>query len=385
MKARAMVQIADRRLEMQEIEMQRIAPGEALLRVEACGLCGSDIDQYRGTFNGKRPDSYPLIPGHEPVGVIEEIGAEAALSWGIKSGDRVSLIPHLTCGRCEFCLGGQSHLCKSLLPVPKPNYGMIPLGYRHGLWGGYSEFMHLHPRTIFCRLPDSVPASMATMYQALASGLRWAVQVPATAMSDNVLVMGCGQRGLASVWALRRAGVSNIIVTGLARDRAKLDVARRLGASHTIIVDQDNTVERVMAITHGRGVDVAIDVVPGSPQPVIDAVECIRVGGMIVVAGIKGAGNTAALSTDRLLYKEITIKGVYTQGADAYREAVHFMATDLATLAPMHTHEFSLDRVEEAILRLAGELPGDPICISVHPPGRALPMQDRLTRDKPGG
>ncbi|MFM9970148.1 MAG: zinc-binding dehydrogenase [Burkholderiales bacterium] len=369
MKARAMVQVADRRLEMQEIDVSRLGPGEALMRVEACGLCGSDIEQYRGTFSGKRADSYPLIPGHEPVGTIEEIDAEAALSWGIRVGDRVALIPHLTCGRCELCLAGQSHLCKGLLPVPKPVYGMIPLAYRHGLWGGYSEYMHLHPRTLFCKLPDSLPAQMATMYQALASGLRWAVQVPSTAMSDSVLVLGCGQRGLASVWALRRAGVSTIIVTGLARDRAKLDLTRRLGASHTIVVDEENTVLQVMAITHGRGVDVAIDVVPGSTQPVIDAVETVRVGGMIVVAGIKGAANMTALSTDRLLYKEITLKGVYTQGADAYREAVELMAEDLATLAPLHTHEVALERVEEAILRLAGELPGDPICMSVHPRG----------------
>ena len=378
MKSRAMVQVADRRLEMQEIEVPRVAPAEALLRVEACGLCGSDIEQYRGTFSGKRPDSYPLIPGHEPVGVIEEIGSEAARSWGVRAGDRVALVPHLTCGRCGLCLSGRAHLCKSLLPVPKPVYGMIPLGYSHGLWGGYSEYMHLHPRTIFCKLPDSVPASMATMYQALASGLRWAVHVPATVMSDSVLVMGCGQRGLASVWALRRAGVSNIIVTGLARDRAKLDLARRLGASHTIVADQENTVDRVMAFTHGRGVDVAIDVVPGSPQPVIDAVEAIRVGGTIVVAGIKGVANTVALCTDRLLYKEITLKGVYTQGADAYRDAVEFMASDLAVLEPLHTHEVPLDRVEEAILRLAGELPGDPICISVHPPGVAKPISGAI-------
>ena len=380
MRSRAMVQMADRHLEMQEFEVPRVGSGEALLRVEACGLCGSDLEQYRGNFSGKSLASYPLIPGHEPVGVLEEVSPEAARSWGVVAGDRVALVPHLTCGRCELCLRGEHHLCRSLLPVPRPWYGMIPLSYCHGLWGGYSEYMHLHARTLLCKLPPDLPSSMATMYQALAAGLRWAVQVPQTKVSDTGLILGCGQRGLAAVVAMRAAGVHTIIVTGLARDRYKLAQAKRLGASHTIVVEEDNLVERVMAITGGRGVDVALDVVPGSPNSVIDAVEAVRVGGTVVVAGIKGPRTTAALATDRLLYKEITLKGVFTQQVEAYRAAVDLLARDLTNLAPLHTHELPLEKVETAIQMLAGEIEGaEPIFISIHPG----PMPHGATRNQP--
>lgn len=102
MKAQAMVQLGDERLEMQELEIPKIGPEEGLLRVEACGLCGSDVDQFHGGTIARGLGSYPMIPGHEPVGVIESIGAISAKRWGIAVGDRVALEPHLSCGACPI-------------------------------------------------------------------------------------------------------------------------------------------------------------------------------------------------------------------------------------------------------------------------------------------
>jgi threonine dehydrogenase-like Zn-dependent dehydrogenase len=368
MKARAVLQVADRRLELDEVEVPRIGPDEALLRVEACGLCGSDIEQFRGAFTAKGIVSYPLIPGHEPVGRIEEIGAEAARSWGVKAGDRVAVEPHLSCGRCEACLTGSYHLCKAVRPQGLPAYGFIPRDVGHGLWGGYATHLYLAPRTVLHRIPETMPVALATMYQALAAGVRWAVQVPRTALGDSVLILGCGQRGLGSVVACREAGAGTVIVTGLARDRHKLALAESLGATHTIVADAEDVVTRVAALTHGRGVDVAIDVVPAAPHPVVHAVEAVRPGGTIVLAGVKGARTTVALDTDRVLFKEITIRGVYSQGAPAYREALRLLAENRYRLERLHTHDFPLEQAEKALRVLGGEVAGeDAICVALHP------------------
>lgn len=356
MKSKAVAQVADRRLEMVEIEIPRVHADEGLLRVEACGLCGSDVEQYEGLLTRDGLVSYPVVPGHEPVGIIEEIGPDAARSWGLKRGDRVAVAGPLNCGRCSHCLGGSHHLCRSLFSGETfiPAYGLMPMSFQHGLWGGYSQYIHLHPRTLFCKVPDHVPPTIATVYQALAAGLRWAVDVPGTGIGDEVLVLGCGQRGLAAVVALKRAGASKIIVTGIARDAYKLELARQLGATDTILADSENVVERVMQITGNRGVDVAIDVVPVAGQPVLDAIATVRTGGTIVLAGIKGGSSMLALKTDTLVTREITLRGVMTQKFEHYQEALHLLGEDLERLAPLHTHEFSLEEADEAIQVLAG-------------------------------
>ena len=310
MKSRVMVQVADRRIEPDEHEVPPVGPKEALLRVEACGLCGSDVDQYRGNFAAKGIMRYPVIPGHEPVGRIAEIGKEAARSWGVSVGDRVALEPHLSCGRCELCLGGAYHNCRSLMPPGAPPcYGYTPRDVGHGLWGGYSEYIHLHERTMLHRVPETMPLALALLYQPIAAGIRWAVQVPATAMGDTVLILGHGQRGLGAVVAAREAGASTIVVTGTSRSAYKLRLAEALGADHTIEADRENVVERVMAITGGRGVDVALDVVPGAASAVEDAIAATRIGGTVVLSGIKAKDQAVALDVEAVIYKELVIKG----------------------------------------------------------------------------
>jgi threonine dehydrogenase-like Zn-dependent dehydrogenase len=367
MRASVLAQIADRRLERMEIDVPPIGRDAALLAVEACGLCGSDVEQYRGSFTAKGLVRYPLIPGHEPVGRIAEIGAEAARTWGVKVGDRVAIEPHLTCGRCTSCATGSSHLCKSLMPFAAPAYGYLPLEHEHGLWGGYSDYLYLHPRTMLHKLPEELPLAVATQYQLLAAGIRWSVHVPKTGFGDTVLVLGCGQRGLGAVIACAQAGVSTIIVTGLSRDAHKLALARDLGAHHAILADGGDVVAQVMAVTGGRGVDVVLDVTPVASQPVLDAIEAVRIGGRIVLAGIKGGATKIAIDTDRLIYKEITLSAVFTQGRAAYEQAIAMLSGAPGLFERLHTHSFPLSDAETAIATLSGEREDGAICVSLHP------------------
>jgi threonine dehydrogenase-like Zn-dependent dehydrogenase len=370
MKSKVMVQVADRRLEADLHEVPPVGPREALLRVEACGLCGSDVEQFRGTMAAAGIMRYPVIPGHEPIGRIAELGKEAARLWGVEEGDRVALEPHLSCGRCELCLGGDYHNCRSLMPPGAPPcYGYTPRDVGHGLWGGYSEYIHLHERTMLHRIPDTMPLALATLYQPLAAGIRWAVQIPKTTLGDTVLILGSGQRGLGAVVAAHEAGAGKIILTGTSRSPYKLRMAEALGADFTIEADREDTVARVMEITDGRGVDVVVDIVPVAAQPVLDAVEVARIGGTIVLSGIKGSGGAVTLDVDRVLYKELTIQGVYSQGREAYIEAFRLLADNTYRLERLHTHEFPLESAEEAVLTLGRERNPDqqPICVTLHP------------------
>ena len=123
-----------------------------------------------------------------------------------------------------------------------------------------------------------------------------------------------------------------------------------------------------MALTDGDGVDVVVDVVPIAPQPVLHAVEVCRPGGTIIIAGVKGHDTTVALDTDKVLFKEITIHGVYSQGSQAYEEAIGLLVENAHNFARLHTHEFPLDEAERALQTLGGDVAGeDAICVSPHP------------------
>ena len=155
----------------------------------------------------------------------------------------------------------------------------------------------------------------------------------------------------------------------------KLEVARALGAHHTIEADAENVVERVMAITQGRGVDVIIDVVPVATKPIVDAVEVARIGATIMLAGIKGPTGLS-LNVDRVVYKELHLKGVYSQGYEAYLEAFRILTENPPNLSLLHTHEFQLDRAEEALLTFGKEVasPVEPIYMTLHPDPSTMSM-----------
>ena len=139
--------------------------------------------------------------------------------------------------------------------------------------------------------------------------------------------------------------------------------------SYTIEADRENVVERVMAITGGRGVDVALDVVPGAASAVEDAVAATRIGGTVVLSGIKAKDQVVALDVEAVIYKELAIRGVYSQARDAYVEAFRMLEENKYRLERLHTHEYDLDDAEEALQTMGRERNPDaePICVSLHP------------------
>lgn len=348
-KSLAMVQTGVRTLEPRDVAIPDIDAFSAILELEACGICGSDYEQYEGALR----TPMPVIPGHEPLGRIARIGDVAAERWGVDVGDRVAVETMLSCRHCSTCFDGRYHLCEN-----RRIYSYIPLNESPGLWGGYAQYMYLHANSVIHRVDPSLPAELAVMFNPLGAGFRWAVELPETKPGESVAILGPGQRGLSSVIACREVGAGTIIVTGLAADARKLELARAFGADHTVDVDNEPAVERVRALTDG-GADVVIDVSAYATQPVRDALDMVKPGGRIVLAGVKGFKAVDDFVSDLIVMKEVTIHGAIGVTSSGYRSAIRLIESGRSPIEQMHTHDFSLENADLAIRTLAREVDND--------------------------
>jgi threonine dehydrogenase-like Zn-dependent dehydrogenase len=371
MTAKAMVLVEEQRLEMEEFPLPAIGAEDGLLRVEACGLCGSDVEQYDGAL-AAIGIPFSTILGHEPVGTIEKVGAEASRRWNVTEGDRVVIEPLLGCGHCRACLTGNYRICRSGREGARvAAYGFIPTSLSPALWGAYAEYLYLDPHTVMHKVSDTLSPKVAALYQPIAAGIQWAVHVAGTKVGDTVVIFGAGQRGLGAVVAAHEAGAHRILVTGLRRDAHKLKLASELGATGTIVADEEDTVERVAELTNGEGADVVLDLTPVATEPVLHAIEAAKPQGTVVLAGMKGSGKViSGFSADTVIVKELTLRGVAGQDLRAYEPALRLIESNKYPLEKMSTHTFSLEEAERAVLTLAGRVVGEEsISITITPGG----------------
>lgn len=346
----AMVQTEPRKLEPRDLPLPEIGHDDALLRIEACGICGSDYEQFEGVLR----TPMPVVPGHEPLGVIERIGDGAAARWGVDAGDRVAVETMLACHHCATCRAGAYHLCRA-----RRIYSYIPLSDEPGLWGAYAQHMYLHPNSIVHKIDPDLPAHLAVMFNPLGAGFRWGVEMPGTGPGDTVVIMGPGQRGLACVLACREAGARRIIVTGLEADEKKLALAREFGADATIDVDNEDARRRVNELTDGRGAQVVIDVSSYATEPIVQALDFATAGGRVVLAGTKGFKAVPDFVSDKVVMKEITIMGAIGVTSSGYANAIRLIESGRTPIEQMHTHRFDLRDAELAIRTLARQVEGD--------------------------
>ncbi|MFC7401846.1 zinc-binding dehydrogenase [Citricoccus sp. GCM10030269] len=347
---RAAVQTGPSTMEVREFPRPTIGPDDGLLRVEANGICGSDVEIYRGHLHGRSAD--PFIPGHEPLGIIEELGERAAERWGVQVGDRVALEVIVPCRSCEDCLVGRYQACRN----KQNGHGVTPLDVEPSLYGGFAEYLYLAPNAVMHKIDKSLPIDIAAMYNPLGAGVRWAVDLGEVGMGDTLVILGAGQRGLGALIAAKAAGASKVIITGLESDRHKLSVAEQLGADHTVVVDGPNgqdIVDVVAELTDGRMADVSLDLTPMAAGPVTDALKVVRHGGRVVLAGLKG-GREIPVSTDLLINRGLTVRGAFGVDAAANKKAIALLESGRFPLELLHTHTFGLDQVGEAIDTLAG-------------------------------
>jgi len=361
---RARVLVKPRTLEAREFARPTIGRDDGLLRIEACGICGSDYEQYEGAQPAHQDYTpYPVIPGHEPLGVIEELGTRARQRWGVKEGDRVAVRSGYGCGKCEACARGEPMAC----PRRGGTYGCTDVGKPPYLWGGYAEQMYLSPHTVLKKMDPKIPAGVAVLFNPLAAGLSWAAAVPRTGPGDRVVILGAGQRGLCAVIGARAAGARQVVITGLGRDAAKLALARELGADATVNAEAGDVVAQVREAT-GGGAEVVVDTTPYAPQSLNHAIAIAVRKGRIVVAGLKGMQPAKELPVDDIIYKELTIRGVLSMPVDVTFQAIELIEAGRYPFEKMHTSSLPLEQAEDAIHMLAGKIPGvNPIHLAIVP------------------
>ena len=362
--AKAVVWTGPGAFDVREFPVPEIGDDDGLLRVEACGLCGTDLAQEQGTFAGG--EVRPMILGHEILGIVEALGPKASRRWNIKVGDRVAVEPILGgCGRCDSCRLGQPLRCtEGSLPAPAI-YSRLPLTVAPALWGGYSEYLYLHPNAVLHKMGTDLPAETAVLFNPFANAIEWSVLTPRPAPDASVLILGPGQRGLACVVALRAATANTqILITGLSRDAHKLALAKELGADEVIDVQRTPLLDAVKAATRGRGVDLVIDTTDGAPTVVAEAIAAVRVGGTIVLAGHKG-GRASEVAADDIIAKRLSIVGSQSASWRSFELAASLIDSATTKIHRLHTHSYGLHEVGKAIDVLAGRVVDGPPAIAV--------------------
>lgn len=362
-RSRAAVQVAPKTTELREIPLPEIPVDGGLLRVVAAGICGSDVPMYADGSKGQR------ILGHENVGIVEKLGPIARERWGVAEGDLVALEEYLPCGHCEECREGEFRACAQTdnFRPGSLRYGSTPLDVAPGLWGGYSQFQYLHPRSVLHKVPAGVEPRIAAMALPIGNGFQWAYLDGGAGPGQTVVVQGPGQQGLACVVAAKAAGARTVIATGLARDAHRLELAKKLGADHTVAVDEESLRDVVERVTGGKLADLVIDVSAGGATDVINgALELLCKRGTLIAAAFKRKP-IDGFPLDTIIKQRIRLRGGRGHSYRAVELALDLMAQHTVDLEAMSTHEFGLQEVDHALRLVGGEVPGAAVHVSIAP------------------
>ena len=302
------------RLELVDVPMPRPGPGDVLIKVEACGICGSDVHGYDGSSGRRIP---PLVMGHEASGTVAAIGAEVS---DLKEGQPVTFDSTVYCGTCEFCLRGAANLCehREVLGVSTPEFRRQ---------GAFAEYVVV-PRRIVHKLPASLGFPQAAMVEPLSVAVH-AVRVSELPTQATALVVGAGMIGLLVVQALREAGCSSVIVSDI--DDSRLELATSLGASATINAKSADVPAEVKNHTGGLGVDVALEAV-GSTPTVKTAIESVRKGGTVTLIGNVVPAVEIPLQT--VVGRQLRLQGSAASSGE-YPQCIEMLAAGKVNLEPL--------------------------------------------------
>ncbi|HEV8297950.1 MAG TPA: zinc-binding dehydrogenase [Acidimicrobiales bacterium] len=351
--ATALVLDAPRQLTRRTFAIPRVGVDDAVLRVEACGLCGTDHELFTGTIHW--PAGF--IPGHETVGVIEAIGERAATRWGVAAGERVAVGNRRACRECTRCMSGDLAGCERF--GSEKSYGMYTASEPPGLWGGYATHHYLAPESVVHPVPAGIDPVVATMFNPLAAGLHWAVATPALQPGEVVAVLGPGVRGIAAAVAAKAAGASTVLVTGFGpRDLPRLHAAQELGADIVVDVASNDPIDALRSHA-GRLADVVVDVTARSGDAFGQALELAAPRARVVCAGVRGNGVTATFEPDIISMRELQLIGVRGVSSQSQHAAVDLIASGRFPFERLPRRTAGFDDIGELLSTMAGEGDGD--------------------------
>jgi alcohol dehydrogenase len=352
--ASALVLTEPRHLESRQLPIPEVGDDDGLLRVEACGLCGTDHEQFSGALRA----GFAFIPGHESVGVIESIGDAAAQRWGVAKGDRVAVEVFLSCRVCDSCREGAYRRCAQ--HGLRDMYGFIDVDRSPGLWGGYAEYQYLAPDSMLLPVPAALDPVIATLFNPIGAGIRWGATVPGTGRGDVVAVLGPGIRGLSACAAAKEAGAGFVMITGVRpADDQRLALASAFGADLAVDVGSSDPVAALRHATGGLA-DVVVDVTAKAPAAFAQAIALARAGGTVVVAGTRGTPEAPGFAPDLLVYKELRILGALGVDAPAYLAAFDLLTSGRYPFEDVPRAAVGLGGAADLLRVMAGEEAGPP-------------------------
>ena len=323
------------RLSVTDVDDPVAGPGDVLVRVAACGICGSDVHGFDGSSGRRIP---PLVMGHEAAGVVESVGAGVS---AFAPGDRVTFDSTVFCGECHFCRDGRPNLCddRMVLGVSCGDYR------RHG---AFAEFVSV-PARICYKLPDGLPFEHAAMIEAVSVAVHAANRTPMK-LGDTAVVVGSGMIGLLAVQAAKLAGAGTVIAVDL--DAGRLATARELGADVTLKADEVDVPAEVRKLTGGRGADAAVEVV-GATATVRTAVESVRKGGAVTLVG--NLAPTIDFPLQSVVTRELAVSGTCASAGE-YPACIALLESGAIRVEPLITAKATLEEAPGWFDRLhAGE------------------------------
>lgn len=364
---KAVVMTGPGKLEVQEFPYPKMEDGAMILKVEASGICGTDKHAYKGELvlyggtEAEQRGKFPIIRGHENVGIIAEITDKAAKNMEfhgepLKVGDRVTMFPNVICGKCWY----DRHIFGFSWCVNNKTYGNA---FRSDepphLMGGWAEYMYILPNVFIYKVPDDMPPEIAVLVEIMtcAAPVDKAKEFYSLASEgfgnmDTVVVQGIGPLGLAHLIRARAMGAGDIVAVDASEFR--LNLAKEFGADYVLNVAKTTSKERitfVKDITQGRGADMVIECV-GIPQVVPEGLEMLRRGGVYIEAGNFVDTGEVSLNVHRhLCAKNVRFIGSTNHPYTEYPKTIRFLQK-YAKWFPFEkfvTHKFKLDQAEQAM------------------------------------
>jgi L-iditol 2-dehydrogenase len=320
-------------IRIEERPVPKIGPGELLIRVQDCGICGTDV------LSWYRRNKTPLVLGHEIAGEIAEVG-DGLTEY--KKGQRVSASHHVPCGRCRFCLNGHETVCDTLRKT-------------HFEPGGFAEYLRLPAINVelggVYPLPDELSFEEATFIEPLACALR-GQRIARMSEGKSVLVLGSGVAGLLHISLARINGASFIVATDIVDFR--LESARRWGAQEVINAEKEDVVQRFRQLNQGKGADLVI-VSTGAKPAQLQALQSVQAGGCVLFFAATDEGVNIPLSVNDVFWRnEVTLTSSYAATPREHLEALQLIKDSKVPVKEMVTHRFGLDRIQEGF-RLVAE------------------------------
>ena len=319
-------------IRIENVPVPALEQGEALVRVGACGICGTDLKIVAGVYKGSWPPALPFIQGHEWAGTVAALGEGVT---GLQVGDRVAAENHKGCGTCANCRRGRYNLCE----VARSKGKAYKL-YGHSAQGAFADYA-ARPAGLLHKLPDAVSFEEGTIVNQGALGLH-AIRRCRIEPGDTVAVVGPGLVGLITVQLAKAVGATRLIVAGRG---PRLELAKELGADEVVDISKTDTVEGIRALTNGIGADCAFECA-GAPEAVVASVNCVKRGGRVALVGLTG-NKEVAFNTDRMTLDEVDVFGVRSS-PNAYPELINLIAAAKVNVKKLVSRVYPLEQIGDA-------------------------------------